>query len=167
MEHDIIHKLLLERPPWLQAFPVVVCMEYGIRIPPGCRGRGDLLLANLSHTRLLAVELKRHTKKNAYLLAQMHRYRQAVKMRHPGVPVDGAAVAGGHLLTYIPDEQFRPYRPRVRPCRLRRPPDPMSPVWAWRQPGCGGSTSASSARSASRETASPTASCKRAAGGTG
>lgn len=125
MELDVIHKLLDDRPPWIVAFPVVVSIEYEIQVPPGLIGRGDLLLCNQERSRFLAVEIKRHEKRNRFLVRQMHRYRAAVKQRNPNVRVDGAAVAGGQLLQYISDEGFKPYihrtrrKPRQAPVRLQ------------------------------------------------
>lgn len=113
MELDIIFGLLDARPAWLAPFPVVMSVEYPIRTPNGRRGRGDLLLTDGARSRFLVVEVKRHMKRNSFLIAQMHRYRQAVKMRHPAAAVDAAAVAGGSLLTYIRDEDFRGYKPKL------------------------------------------------------
>lgn len=113
MELDIIFNLLDARPAWLAPFPVVLSVEYPIRTPNGRRGRGDLLLCDGARRRFLVVEVKRHTKRNSYLIAQMHRYRQAVKLRHPAAAVDAAAVAGGCLLTYVRDEDFQAYRPKL------------------------------------------------------
>ena len=121
MELDVIHSLLDKRPTWLAPFPVVVCIEYEIEVPPGLTGRGDLLLCNEDRSRFLAVEIKRHERHNRFLVKQMHRYRAAVKQKNPCVRVDGAAVVGDQLLQYISDEGFRPYvhKPRRRCKPLR------------------------------------------------
>ena len=70
----------------------------------------------------LAVEVKRHMKRNSVLIAQMICYREAVKLVNPSARVDGAAVAAGNLLLYLKDEDFRPYKPRATRSRHSRSP---------------------------------------------